>query len=75
MLLPLDQVCCGKWACVVEVNTEQKMRQRLHDFGLVPGTKVRRRYASPGGHVMAIELRGSMLALRRNDLRRIRVRV
>jgi Fe2+ transport system protein FeoA len=36
---------------------------------------VRRRYASPAGDVMAIELRGSVLALRQRDLHKIRVRV
>ena len=75
MILPLDQVCCSKWACVIDVDAQPQFRQRLRDFGLVPGTHVRRRYGSPGGHVIAIELRGSVLALRKSDLRRIQVRV
>lgn len=75
MTMSLDRVCCGKWACVTDVDTQPRLRQRLRDFGLVPGTRVRRCYTSPGGHVVAIELRGSVLALRKNDLRRIRVRV
>ena len=73
MILPLDQVCMGVWACVIGVDTDRCLRRRLGDFGLVPGTKVRRRYASPGGDVVAIELRGSVLALRKHDLHRIRV--
>lgn len=75
MTTTLDQVCCGKWACVIQVDTKPQLRQRLRDFGLVPGTRVRRCYATPGGHVVAIELRGSVLALRKNDLHRIRVRI
>lgn len=75
MILPLDQVCMGVWACVIGVDTNLQLRSRLRDFGLVPGTWVRRRYASPGANVMAIELRGSVLALRRTDLRSIRVRL
>ena len=73
MVLPLDQVCTGMWACVVDIDTSAHLRQRLRDFGLVLGTRVRRRYASPGGDVIAIELRGSVLALRKRDLHRIRV--
>lgn len=73
MILPLDQVCTGVWTCVIGVDTDRQLRRRLRDFGLVPGTRVRRRYASPGGDVVAIELRGSVLALRRSDLHRIRV--
>lgn len=75
MILPLDQVCCGAWACVIDVDAKPQLRQRLRDFGLVPGTGVCRRYASPGGHVVAIELRGSVLALRKSDLHCIRVRI
>ena len=75
MVMPLDQVRCGKWACAIHVDTQPQLRQRLRDFGLVPGTRVRRCYATPGGHVVAIELRGSRLALRKNDLHRIRVQI
>ena len=75
MIVPLNQVCMGKWACVISVDTDQQLQKRLFDFGLVPGTKVRRAYASPGGDVAAIELRGSVLALRNADLRRIRVQI
>lgn len=75
MILPLDQVCTGVWASVIRIDTTAPLRSRLRSFGLVPGTQVRRRYASPAGDVVAIELRGSVLALRRQDLHRIRVRI
>ena len=75
VILPLDRVCTGTWACVTDIDTSACLRRRLRDFGLVPGTRVRRRYASPGGDVVAIELRGSVLALRKRDLHRIRVRL
>ena len=75
MVLPLDQVGMGTWGSVTEVNTGKYLQQRLRDFGLIPGTRVRRRYASPAGDVVAIELRGSVLALRNRDLHRIQVRV
>lgn len=75
MLLNLDQLCTGVWANVIGIDTSRQLRQRLREFGLVPGTRVRRRYASPGGDVVAIELRGSVLALRTQDLRKIRVQL
>jgi len=75
MVLPLDQVCTGVWGCVIEIDTTAQLQQRLRDFGLVPGTQVCRRYTSPAGDVTAIELRGSVLALRKQDLHRIRVHV
>lgn len=73
MIMSLDQVCIDVWACVISVDTDLQLQLRLRDFGLVPGTRVRRRYASPGGDVVAIELRGSVLALRKSDLHGIRV--
>lgn len=75
MLLNLDQLRTGVWANVIGIDTSRQLRQRLREFGLVPGTRVRRRYASPGGDVVAIELRGSVLALRARDLRKIRVQL
>lgn len=72
-MMHLDQVCFGAWGSVVSIDTSCDLRARLRDFGLVPGTKVRRRYCSPGGDVTAIELRGSVLALRSRDLHGIRV--
>lgn len=75
MVLRLDRACFGKWGSVVEIDTSGELKARLRDFGLVPGTKVCRRYCSPGGDVTAIELRGSVLALRTRDLEKIRVRI
>lgn len=70
----LDCVRPGEVAVVTQVNTAPELRHRLEAFGLVPGTKVCCRYRCPWGHVTAIELRGSVLALRTEDLRKIRVR-
>ena len=70
----LDCVRPGTVAVVTQINTTPELRHRLKAFGLVPGTKVCCRYRCPWGHVTAIELRGSVLALRTEDLRKIRVR-
>lgn len=64
----------GKLAVVENVDTEPALRQRLRDFGLVPGTLVCCRYRTPGGSVTAVEFRGSVVALRTRDLEKIRVR-
>lgn len=75
MVLSLDRVCFGVWGDVVEIGTSADLAARLRDFGLVPGTKVCPRYCSPCRDVTAIELRGSVLALRTRDLKKIRVYV
>lgn len=70
----LDCIRPGTRAVVVQVNTAPALRRRLRDFGLVPGTFVSCRYRCPWGDVAALELRGSVVALRTRDLRKIRVR-
>lgn len=73
MLERLDAVCLGCWCSVVEIDADDALKSRLGDFGLVPGTKVRPEYRSPGGHGTVIGFRGTQLALRTRDLKRIRV--
>ncbi len=64
----------GTVAVVTRINTEEALRRRLKAFGLIPGTKVRCCYRCPWGDLTALELRGSVLALRTEDLRKIWVR-
>lgn len=70
----LDRVRPQMTAEVLKLDVETGLQRRLRDFGLVPGTKVRCCYRSPGGQVTALEVRGSVLAIRTRDLQSIRVR-
>ena len=67
----LEQVRLGERVRVTEV--QGALKRPLMDFGCVPGTEVCCRYRSPGGFVTAVELRGTVLALRTADLKKIRV--
>lgn len=69
----LDSIRPGVRAVVTEINVDPALRRRLRDFGLIPGTVVRCQYRSPWGDVTALKLRGTVLALRTRDLRKIRV--
>lgn len=64
----------GAQAVVTQIHADTRLKSRLRDFGLVPGTVVRCRYRSPGGSVTALEFRGTVVALRTRDLQKIRVR-
>ena len=70
----MDQLQPGMQGVVVRMDTDVALTGKLRAFGLVPGTVVRCRYRCPWGDVTAIHLRGSVLALRTRDLRKIRVR-
>jgi Fe2+ transport system protein FeoA len=67
----LDRLCIGQQAVVTHIETDPALRCRLRCFGLVPGTQVCCRYRSPGGSVTALEFRGSVVALRTRDMRKI----
>ncbi len=69
----LDVLKPGAKGVVIRVDAEPALKGRLRDFGLVPGTQVCCRYRCPWGHLTALEFRGSVLALRTRDLRKIRV--
>ena len=72
--MQLSKIKLGWPATVEQLQTEDLLVDRLKDFGFVPGTKVRGRYRSPGGQMMAVECRGTVIALRTKDLEKIQVR-
>ena len=70
----LDKISTGELAVVVAVDTELSLKQRLYDIGLVPGTGVKVIHQSPSGNPRAYLVRGSVIALRNCDARKISVR-
>ncbi len=50
-------------------------RRRLMDFGLVPGSPVRREFSSPFGSPVAYSLRGTTIGLREEQARNIFIRI
>ena len=70
----LNELRLGRQAVVETIEAEPVLRQRLRDFGLVPGTRICCRYRTPCGSVTAVAFRGSVVALRTRDLKKIRVR-
>ncbi len=75
MEINLDRLEVGMQGVITQIRSPELLRCRLRSFGLVPGTEVSVRYRSPGGSVTALEFRGSVLALRTGELKRIRVRL
>ncbi len=74
MVKYLDRLMPGESAVITQINASDSLKKRLLDFGVVPGTNVICRYCSPGHHLMALECRGAILALRSRDLQKIEVR-
>ncbi len=66
----MDRLCDlapGQAGRVRGITTRGSMRRRLMELGLVEGTRVACAFVSPGGDPAAYEIRGTLIALRRED--------
>jgi DtxR family Mn-dependent transcriptional regulator len=65
----------GEAARVVRISPacQGPQRRRLLDLGVVPGTVIRAELVSSGGDPVAYEIRGALIALRRDQARLIEV--
>ena len=64
MLKTLDQFAVGETGLIKKVEGEGRLRRRLFDMGVTPGTNVYLRKKAPLGDPLEITLRGYELTLR-----------
>ena len=67
--LPLNIV-----GIIDELNCNGNIRRRLLDLGLVKGTKITPVFKSPSGDPTAYEIRRTLIALRKEDSKLIKLR-
>ena len=72
MELTLHTIPEGGTAVIRDVLTGGALRRRLLDLGFTPGARVRCLFAAPSGDPRAYMVRGSVIALRRDDAGSIR---
>jgi len=65
--MTLDALQFGQAAKVVAVRCHGFLKTRLADLGLLPGTLIERVINSPMGDPAAYRVRGSVIAIRRQD--------
>ena len=66
-LKPLDKMERGEVGIVWEMRSEDRLRRRLQDMGMIQGTAVECVGISPLGDPAAYLVRGAVIALRRED--------
>lgn len=64
----------GERGIVESLRCTGLTRRRLLDLGMVPGTEVEAAMVSPNGDPVAYQVRGTLLALRREDAESIEIR-
>lgn len=63
----LSSLSQGECAVVMNIDSGDSMRRRLHDIGLIKGTNVICLQKSPLGDPVAYLIRGAVIALRSED--------
>lgn len=73
--LTLEDLAPGAEGVVVGLAPacQGTQRRRLLDLGVVPGTRIRSELPSPSGDPTAYEIRGALIALRREQQRWVRI--
>lgn len=69
----LSELSRGQTARIAKLEAAPAVRQRLLDLGLVEHTQIEHLQTAPGGDPAAYLVRGTVVALRREDADRIRV--
>ncbi|MEL7623737.1 MAG: FeoA family protein [Clostridiales bacterium] len=67
----LSRLLPGGRGLVRSSALQGSMRRRLQDLGLVEGTLVRCLHQGPSGDPMAYDIRGAVIALRKEDAQHI----
>ncbi len=68
----LNSLALGESAIVISTD-ECSIRERLYDFGLIPGTKVKCMLKSPLGDPTAYLVKGALIAIRKEDSSKIEI--
>ncbi len=63
----LDKLDINDNAIILNLNCKGDLRRRLLDLGLVNGTNIKANFKSPMGNPIAYEVRGTTIALRKED--------
>ena len=73
--IPCSRLPTGQMAAVRKLNGSEALCRRLEDLGMMEGTELRCLHRSPAGSPAAYELRGAVIALRREDAAEIFIEV
>lgn len=70
----LNELDIDKCATISSLDCEGDLRRRLLDLGLIKGTNIKAILKSPIGNPIAYEVRGTTIALRKEDAKFIKIK-
>lgn len=72
--MTLEKTNIGEVIEIVSLETDESMKKRLLDLGFIPGTKVKAVLESGKKEFVAYMVRRTLIAIRKEDARKIKVR-
>ena len=69
--MKLSELPLGSTARISKISLSGNIRQRMLDFGMVEHTPITHLQTAPGGDPSAYFVRGTVVALRKNDAEKI----
>ena len=70
----LEKLNINKIAKIEDINCASNIKRRMMDLGIVKGTKIKAILKSPSGNPKAYEVRGSVIAIRNEDAKMIKIK-
>jgi len=71
--MTLNNLCVGESCTIKRIKDTSKIKRRLLDIGLIPGTRVECVLSSPSNDSLAYLIRGTTIAIRKIDSKEIEV--
>lgn len=72
--ISLDKINLNDKYLIDEVLLDEHTKKRIYDLGLIENTIIEAVYKSPFGDPIAYSVRGTIIAIRNNDAKKIIVR-
>ena len=69
----LDNLPINYTAKIIDIECNNNLKKRLLDLGLINGTNIKAIFKSPIGNPIAYKIRGSTIAIRKEDSKYITI--
>ena len=69
----LNEVPLGATCLIKSINNDIGIKRRFYDLGLIPKVEVTSLFKSPLGDTTAYLIKGSIIAIRREDAKKVEV--
>ena len=72
-MITLDSLPLNRQGKILKLHCNGDIRRRMLDLGIIPGTAIKPVLKSPSGDPRAFEVRGTLLAIRKEDANTIEI--